>query len=70
MIDQNKKYMTRDGMPVRILTLDAKGTYPVVGLVDVGNAEYAHHWTEAGKADFRGYVKSNYDLVEDVPDKQ
>lgn len=64
MVDINKKYQTRDGMSVRLLTMDAKGTYPVVGLVDVGNAEYARHWTEEGKADFRGYVKTNYDLVE------
>ena len=64
MISMNKTYQTRDGMPVRILTLDAKGTYPVVGLVDVGNSEYAHHWTPEGKADFRSYVKTNYDLVE------
>lgn len=64
MVDINKKYQTRDGMPVRLLAMDAKGTYPVIGLVDVGNAEYSRQWTEDGKADFRGYVKTNYDLVE------
>lgn len=64
MIDVNKKYQTRDGFDVRILATDAKGTYPIVGLVDMDNAEYARHWTNEGKADFRGYVKTNYDLVE------
>jgi hypothetical protein len=64
MIDPDKQYTTRDGFDVRIIATDAKGTYPIVGLVDVGNAEYAHHWTEDGKADFRRHVRSNYDLIE------
>ena len=64
MINCNKSYTTRDGFPVRIIATDAKGRFPVVGLVDMVNAEYARHWTEEGKADLRRNVKSNYDLIE------
>lgn len=64
MINCNKSYTTRDGFPVRIIATDAKGRFPIVGLVDMVNAEYAHHWTEEGKADLRRNVKSNYDLIE------
>lgn len=64
MIDLNKQYQTRDGFDVRIIATDAKGRYPIVGLVDMDNTEYARKWTEDGKADFRSYVKTNYDLVE------
>lgn len=64
MIDTTKNYTTRDGFGVRIIATDAKGCYPIVGLVDVGNAEYSRQWTEDGKADYRHYVKSNYDLIE------
>lgn len=64
MIDQNKQYTTRDGFPVRIVATDAKGRYPVVGLVDMDNAEYSRQWTREGKADIRPNVSTNYDLVE------
>ena len=64
MINCNKSYTTRDGFPVRIIATDAKGRFPVVGLVDMVNAEYARHWTAEGKADLRRNVKSNYDLIE------
>jgi hypothetical protein len=64
MIDISKTYTTRDGFAVRILATDAKGSYPVVGLVDLGDAEYCRQWTEEGKADYRRGVTSNYDLIE------
>jgi hypothetical protein len=50
MIEPGKSYTTRDGFPVRIIATDAKGRFPIVGLVDMVNAEYARHWTEEGKA--------------------
>ena len=31
--NQNRKVVTRDGRPVRILCTDANGTYPIVALV-------------------------------------
>ena len=64
MINCNKSYTTRDGFPVRIIATDAKGRFPIVGLVDMKNAEYARHWTAEGKADLRRNVATNYDLVE------
>lgn len=64
MINCNKNYTTRDGFPVRIIATDAKGRFPIVGLVDMKNAEYARHWTAEGKADLRRNVATNYDLVE------
>lgn len=64
MIDCKKNYVTRDGFPVRILATDAKGVFPVVGLVDLGESEYTRQWTAGGKVDPRGFVKTNYDLVE------
>lgn len=66
MIDPNKSYVTRDGFPVRIIATDAKGRYPIVGLVDMVNAEYCRQWTEDGKADYRGYVRTNNDITEKI----
>ena len=63
-IDINKKYMTRDGFPVRILATDVKGAYPIAGLVDLGDEEYVRKWTAEGKNDARYNVRTNYDLVE------
>lgn len=64
MLDPGKNYMTRDGFPVRIVATDAKGRFPVVGLVDMDDAEYTRQWTSEGKSDLRDYVRTNYDLVE------
>lgn len=69
-IDINKRYKTRDGMAVRILATDAKGRFPIVGLVDVNNAEYAHQWQANGRADLRPNVKTNYDLVDEEGGEQ
>jgi hypothetical protein len=49
---QNKKYQTRDGIPVRILCIDAKSPYPIVGLVEFfgrPDNESVETWTSAGK---------------------
>ena len=54
---------TRDGFSVRIVAWDAKGPYPIVGLVDMENAEYSKQWTADGKSDRRRNVRTNYDLV-------
>lgn len=64
MIDCSKQYVTRDGFPVRILATNAKGLFPIVGLVDLGENEYTKQWTANGKADLREYVRTNYDLIE------
>lgn len=64
MINMSVDYQTRDGFPVRLLATDAKGTYPIVGLVDLGDVEYSRQWTVDGKADYRKNVSTPYDLVE------
>ena len=45
---QNKKYTTRDGSPVRILCVDAKGESPIVGLVTLLDNEYTIRWRADG----------------------
>lgn len=70
MIDPSKRYQTRDGFPVRILATDIKGRYPIAGVVQLGDDEYCRQWTVDGKADYRSFVTTNYDLVEYVPDQQ
>lgn len=68
-VSEGKRYgtiRTRDGFPVRLLAYDIKGTYPVAGVVDLGESEYCRQWTKEGKGDFRSYVRTNYDLVIEV----
>ena len=50
MLDLTKPVETRDGRKVRILCIDAKGSYPVVGLVSYENdpTEVAETWTLTG----------------------
>lgn len=69
-IEINKQYKTRDGMAVRILATDAKGRFPIVGLVDVGNAEYARQWKADGRADLRPNMTTNYDLMDEEGGEQ
>ena len=57
------RIITRDGFPVRILAWNLKGSYPVAGVVDLGDAEYCRQWTLEGKVDYRRNVTSNCDLV-------
>lgn len=57
------KIKTRDGDPVRILCFNAKGMYPIVGLIDKGADEVPMSYTREGKCDWRPNVTSNYDLV-------
>ena len=47
----SKKVVTRDGRNVRIICTDAKGNYPVVGLVDCENSEVAFNITKDGRID-------------------
>ena len=61
MIDLNKPLETRDGKKVRMLCTDAKGKYPVVGLIHYPNEDRARTWTKEGKFSFNGERKN--DLV-------
>ena len=44
----NRKVVTRSGRPVRILCTDAKGYYPVIGLVLSKEVEDPNSYTENG----------------------
>ena len=58
------KIKTRDGFDVTILHLSVDSSYPVAGIVHLGNKnDYVKQWTEDGKADHRRNVTTNYDLV-------
>lgn len=57
------RIVTRDGKPARIVCWDAKGDYPLIGLIDLGYAETPARFTADGRHDIRSNVKSNYDLL-------
>lgn len=56
------KIKTRDGYPVRIVCWNAKGRYPIVGLIDRNGEEVPVRYTYDGKSDYRPNVTTNYDL--------
>lgn len=63
-IELNKQY-TCDGFNVQILATDIDSRYPVVGVVKLGDHnDYCRQWTADGKADYRSFVNSKYDLIE------
>jgi len=45
---QNKKYQTRDGHSVRILCVDARQEYSIVGLVEEGGRDVIEAWRSNG----------------------
>lgn len=54
---------------VTILTLVAKGDFPIVGLVEKQDGEHAMQWTLTGKLDTRENVTTDGDLVLLVEEK-
>lgn len=62
--------VTRDGRPARIVSWNAKGSHPIVALVDLGPLEKAHQYTIEGKIDSRDNVKTNSDLLINMPDDE
>lgn len=48
MIEMGKKYRIGDGASVRILCVDAKSRFSVVGLVNNCASEYIETWTSEG----------------------
>ena len=68
MIDINKKYKTRNGLPARIVCVDrkSKGDYPIVALVKEKESEHAVFYTIDGL-----YIADNkehpYTLIEVTP---
>lgn len=53
---------TRDGYPVRIVCWNAKGKYPIIGLIDRDGDEVPVKYSVDGKSDYRPNVTTNYDL--------
>jgi len=66
MISMNKKYQTRDGQPVELLTTRARESrkWPVMGYI--GDHVYLTLWSPEGIQDINGR-RSNLDLVEVKP---
>lgn len=66
-IEVGKTYETRDGQLVRILCTDAKGKYPVVGLISTTEGEVVESWTSDGQL-YKDSSNTEDDLVrEHVP---
>jgi len=66
MISMNKKYQTRDGQPVELLTTRSRESrkWPVMGYI--GDCKWVTFWGPEGIHDVNG-VRSNLDLVEVKP---
>ena len=50
----NRKVMTRDGRPVKIIYTDAEGNYPIIGLISHEGGERPESFTKNGK-----YINNN-----------
>lgn len=61
MIDINKKYRTRAGRPVELLTTNARGERPVIGYI--GDSEDLVRWSLDGTNNSYSYLEA-FDLVE------
>jgi hypothetical protein len=56
LIRMDREYVTRDGREVRLLCIDRKSDYPVMGLVPdkSGEFETAHSYSSAGRYSITG----------------
>ncbi|MCE5292953.1 MAG: hypothetical protein ABFC80_09315 [Coriobacteriales bacterium] len=61
MIDIDKKYQTRDGRKVRLISNNGTETYPIIGVIDNGGAPCS--WTAEGYALKGSSLMANSDLV-------
>ncbi len=66
----NGEVRTLEFRRVRLLVFNAKGDFPVVGLVEVGDQEVVMQWTRDGKCDVRANVTTGNDLLLLVPDEE
>ena len=60
------RILTKSGCSVRLLAWDAKGIYPIAGLIDRGEFEKPCMYTNDGRSDFRPNVHTSNDLVIEV----
>ena len=59
--DPNRKIVTRDGKPARIVCTDVKGKYPVIGLILYNDQEeFIYNFTENGR--WSTGIESDHDL--------
>ena len=65
---EGKPVCTRDDRKARIICFDAKGTFPIIALVDENAEEYAFSYTEDGKFSAETAI-SNKDLMM-LPEKK
>ena len=65
MIDKNKQYKTRNGLPVRIYATDGGGEYPVHGAVLMHGVWSLEGWTISGSVVIGN--ESPCDLIEVKP---
>lgn len=65
MIDKNKQYTTRSGLPVEIYVTDRGGVYPVHGVVLEGDTWCPRSWTSEGNL-IAGHL-TDFDLIEVKP---
>jgi hypothetical protein len=54
---------TRDNRPVRLLCNDARGEYPIVGLIEMEMGDLVSTWTRSGKHDARRSDRDCADLI-------
>lgn len=58
------KIKTRDGFPVTILHWSVRPSFPLAGIVHLGeDNDYVRQWTATGKSDIRPHVRMQSDLV-------
>jgi len=55
---------TRDGFPVTILAWNVRPSFPLAGIVHLGDEnDYVRQWTSQGKGDVRPNVTMQCDLM-------
>ena len=64
MIDKNKQYKTRSGLPVRIYATDCLYTYPVHGAILDPRGSFDFGWTKEGRTFINQVTDCELDLVE------
>ena len=62
MIDKNKKYKTRSGRDVTIMCTEARGNYPVIGIVHDEDCDKAYCWEVDGR--YSSKYEGGLDLIE------
>lgn len=60
------RYRTRNGTEVRVICVDSRGHYPIIGLMELGGMEETRHFTAEGKSS----VGIGWDLFERISDAE